>query len=566
MSEVLVRDVDVITTDVLVVGGGLAGLMAALHAEGADVLVTSKVYPTQSHSGAAQGGFNAAMAADDTVASHVADTIKGSDYLADQDAVEVMCSEAPHVIRDLDRWGVMWSRSADGDLAQRVLGGASHSRACYAADLSGHVVLQILYEQALRAGIPIRTEWHLLELLVDEGRVTGGVFWNLRAGRLEVVRAGVVILATGGYGRIYAKTTNGLGSTGDGAALAYRAGATLSDMEFVQFHPTTLVGTGILISEGARGEGGYLFNAQGERFMGRYATALELGPRDLVSRAIATEIKEGRGFPGGYVHLDLRHLGEATIAERLPQVRRLGRTYAGVDAVHEPLPIEPGQHYSMGGVRCDTWGVTTLPGLYAAGECANVSVHGANRLGGNSLLETVVFGRRAGRHAAEWLATAGRGATPRSSLDAFDSRWQAGRGAGVVTSRTLADLRRDLTLLMTSHVGVFRTGSELAEAVACIRELSDEYQARPAPLPHGAFNYRAVGHWELGFLLDLAAVVAGSALRRTESRGAHARADFPQRDDGAWLSHTFATASGQGPVLTDGPVNVGQYTPEARKY
>jgi succinate dehydrogenase / fumarate reductase flavoprotein subunit len=556
-------------TDVLIVGGGLAGLMAALHIAPARVIVASKVYPNQSHSGAAQGGFNAVGDEGDSIERHVADTVKGSDYLADQNAVEVMCREAPEVIAELDRLGAMWSRTSDGRLAQRRLGGSSASRTRFAADMSGHIVLQTLYEQVLRRRIPVLVEWHLLALLLDNGRAAGGVFWNLRRGRIEYVRAAAVILATGGFGRVYARTTNGLGSAGDGVALAYRAGAPLSDMEFVQFHPTSLVGTNILISEGARGEGGYLRNASGERFMARYAAAsMELAPRDLVSRAIAHEIREGRGFDGGYVHLDLTHLGAHIIAERLPQVSRLAATYAGIDIAREPLPIEPAQHYSMGGIRTDTWGGTAVEGLFAAGECANVSVHGANRLGGNSLLETVVFGRRAGRRATEWVGRHRAIATTDDAVREFDAGFGA-RFTGSDSSEAplaLADLRRRLTELMTQTVGVFRTGGDLERASEAIRSLRREYaDLRPAP-PGGPFDYRVVADYEAGFLLDLAEVMAAGALRRTESRGAHFRADFPERDDARWMVHTLAHSAPAGPRLSDGQVAVTRYAPEARVY
>ena len=556
--------------EVLVVGGGLAGLMAAFQARGRDVAVATKVYPHQSHSGAAQGGFNAAMGDPDSVEAHIYDTIKGSDFLADQDAVEVMCSEAPEVIRELDRLGVLWSRTADGRIAQRALGGSSYPRACYAADMSGQVVLHGLYEQVLRCGIRLYPEWHLLELLVEDGRVCGGVFWDLPSGRLEVIRARAVVLATGGYGRVYAKTTNGLGSTGDGVAIAYRAGAVVSDLEFVQFHPTTLYGTNILISEGARGEGGHLKNALGERFMARYAPkAMELAPRDLVSRAIATEIREGRGVEGAYVHLDLTHLGERLIRERLPQVHELALTYAGVDCAREPIPIEPGQHYSMGGIRTTTWCETTIPGLFAAGECANVSVHGANRLGGNSLLETVVFGRRAGRRVLEWLQQSGPAPVPDRSLRAFLDRWNRAFDPACSrarSSREVAALRRALTETMMARVGVFRVGPELEQAVAEVAALQEQYgRLRVAP-PGGAYDYALVAYWELGFLLDLAELIAKGALRRTESRGGHARLDYPHRDDDRWLVHTFARRTEQGPVFEDGQVRLGRVTPQARTY
>jgi len=556
--------------DVIVVGGGLAGLMAALESRRLNVAVATKVYPTQSHSGAAQGGFNAAMTPPDSVEAHIADTITGSDYLADQDAVAVMCSEASEVINELDRLGVMWSRTEDGRIAQRLLGGSSFPRACYAADMSGHVVLHTLYEQVLRAGIPVYPEWHLLGLLVEEGRVAGAAFWNLPAGQLVIVRARAVILATGGYGRVFAKTTNGFGSTGDGVAIAFRAGAVVSDLELVQFHPTTLYGTNILISEGARGEGGHLRDGRGERFMATYAPKMmELAPRDVVSRAIATEIREGGGAEGGYVHLDLTHLGEAVIRERLPQVLELARNYAGVDAIRQPIPIEPAQHYSMGGIRTDTWGATTLPDLFAAGECANVSVHGANRLGGNSLLETVVFGRRVGRRVTESLRKREANTVPVRSVRDFEDWWRSlfKRGTPVrQDARAVTGLRTRLTSVMTENVGVFRTAAGLREAVAEVDAVREAYEALRIAPPQGAFDYRLMSFWELGFLIDLAGIVAEGALRRTESRGAHYRTDFPERDDARWLKHTFARSVAGQPAFEDGEVRIGQLAPQSRTY
>lgn len=557
--------------EVLVVGGGLAGLMAALGVSGtADVAVLSKLYPTRSHSGAAQGGFNAVLGENDCIDAHVFDTVKGSDYLGDQNAIEVLCSDGPQVILELEKMGVPWNRRADGGIAQRSLGGAGFPRACFAADFSGHVVLHTLYEQALRQGIKIYPEWYLLELLVEDGRVAGAVVYDLAQARIEIIRAKQIVLATGGYGRAFFKTTNGHANTGDGMAIAYRAGAVLSDMEFVQFHPTTLYGTNILISEAARGEGGYLRNTDGERFMARYAPEkMELAPRDVVSRAIFKEIKEGRGFEGHFVHLDLTHLGEAVVSERLPQVRDLAIRYGGVDPASVPMPIEPAQHYSMGGVRTDVWGMTTLPGLLAAGEAANVSVHGANRLGGNSLLETVVFGRRTGKKAGElvcgepWPRLSNE--TSRHALDSWNALISAQRRESPQDDNTFA-IRREMTALMTNQVGVFRVGSELGDAVMRLGQLRDRFQRLSPPVGRQPFNYGLMDYLEVGYLLDLSEIIARGALARTESRGAHYRLDYPRRDDRNWLRHTFVRRGDDGPQFSAGPVSITRYEPRERGY
>src|SRR5437868_12759737 len=374
------------------------------HDAGADVVIISKLHPTRSHSGAAEGGINAALgnAADDSPETHAYDTVKGSDYLGDQDAIEIFTAEAPGDICQLEHWGAVFSRNADGKLAQRPFGAAGSPRTVFAADITGHVLIQVLYEQLVKRDIAVYEEYFAWQLIVDDDRCQGVIAWDRLHGGLKAVGAKTVVLATGGQGRIYRVTTNAYACTGDGSAMALRAGLPLKDMEFMQFHPTTLYPSGILLTEGIRGEGGYLINKDGERFMKRYApNALELASRDVVSRSEQTETDEGRGVDGS-VLLDMRHLGAERINERLPGSRELAITYAGVDPIYEPVPVRPGAHYHMGGIETDTDGATELTGLYAAGECACVSVHGANRLGGNSLMETITFGRRAGRAAAEW--------------------------------------------------------------------------------------------------------------------------------------------------------------------
>ena len=561
----------ILNHDVVVVGGGLAGLMAALTASrSADVAIVSKLYVTRSHSGAAQGGFNAAMGDDDTVEAHVFDTVKGSDYLGDQDAIEVLCQEGPEVILELEAMGVPWSRTEKGRVAQRSLGGAAFPRSCYAADFSGHVVLHTLYEQAIKRGIRIYPEFHLVDLLMEEGRSAGIVAYDLPRAEFVNIRAKAVLFATGGSGRVFAKTSNALANTGDGMAVAYRAGAILSDMEFVQFHPTTLYGTNILISEAARGEGGYLRNVNGERFMVDTAPGkMELAPRDVVSRAIFREIVEGRGVEGRYVHLDLTHLGGALIEERLPQVRDLSITYADVDPVKSPMPIEPAQHYSMGGVRTDTWGATAVPGLLAAGETANLSVHGANRLGGNSLLEAVVFGRRAGMRLAE-LAKEEKLLPPlcAATVEEAAERWQGfmnGEG-GEETAKEVIRIRRESAALMTENVGIYRTGEKVKEAVEKLKTSRAAYAALPVGFKRVPYNYTFLDYLEAGYLLELSELIAAGALAREECRGAHHRLDFPERDDTNFLHHTFATRGPDGALFTKGEVCITRYQPQVRSY
>src|SRR3990170_5149827 len=393
--------------DIIIVGGGLAGLRAALAAKDADVAVVSKVHPLRSHSVAAQGGINAALGSDDRWEDHAFDTIKGSDYLADQDAVEVMCRDAPHRVIEMEHLGTLFSR-VDGRIAQRPFGGAGFPRTAYAEDRTGHALLHTMYEQAQRNGIKFYEEWFITRLAVKNNRCAGAVGYNIASGGIEGFLAKAVIFATGGYGRIYRRSTNSIINTGFGCAVALRAGTALEDMEFVQFHPTTLFGTNILITEGARGEGGFLMNRNRERFMQHYSPQmLELAPRDIVARAIQSEINEGRGFEGGYVNLELMHIGERIIKERLPGIRQIAMDFANIDPIEMPIPVQPGQHYSMGGIASNKDCTTSISGFYACGECSCISVHGANRLGGNSLLETVVFGKIAGENAKDYASSTG---------------------------------------------------------------------------------------------------------------------------------------------------------------
>ncbi|MDA8064805.1 MAG: FAD-binding protein [Thermaerobacter sp.] len=551
---------------VVVVGAGLAGLRAALAVgQAADVAVVSKLYPVRSHSVAAQGGINAAIDERDSLESHAYDTIKGSDYLADQDAVELMCEDAPRVVYEMEHWGTLFSRTPEGRIAQRSFGGQEFPRACYAADKTGRALFQTLFERSLKAGVRVYDEWVVLSLAVADGAVRGLVALDLKTGELHTVAARAVVMATGGLGLMYQRTTNPYSATGDGTAIAYRAGARLKDMEFVQFHPTSLVGTNVLITEGARGEGGILLNARGERFMERYAPRLkDVAPRDIISRAIETEINEGRGLPGGYVHLDIRPLGLDLIRHRLSEIYDFCRTFAGIDPSRELIPVQPAQHYMMGGISTDNEGATSLPGLFAAGEGACVSVHGSNRLGANSLLECLCFGRRAGQAAAAFAARAGEEAFPAAALEEQRERLaairkrQQGEHHGVV--------RRELRGVMTDKVGTFRTGEDLAAAAAELARLQERYRSVALMDTGAVFNADLAAYLELGNSLDLAQAVVACALERQESRGAHARRDFPQRDDQRWLKHLLCRYSLRGPVLEEAPVRITRFTPKERTY
>jgi succinate dehydrogenase / fumarate reductase flavoprotein subunit len=559
------------TSDVLVIGAGCAGMRAAIaaHDAGADVAVVSKLHPTRSHSGAAEGGINAALgnAAEDSPETHAFDTVKGSDYLGDQDAIEIFTAEAPGDIYQLEHWGAFFSRNADGKLAQRPFGAAGSPRTVFAADITGHVLIQVLYEQLVKRDIKVYEEYFAWQLIVEDDRCQGVIAWDLLHGGLKALGAKTVVLATGGIGRIYRVTTNAYACTGDGAALALRAAVPLKDMEFMQFHPTTLYPTGILLTEGCRGEGAYLLNKDGERFMKRYApNALELASRDVVSRAEMTEIEQGRGINGS-VMLDMRHLGAERIIERLPGSRELAMTFAGVDPISEPVPVRPGAHYHMGGVETGNDGETELPGLYAAGEVACVSVHGANRLGGNSLMETITFGRRAGTAAAEWALT-------HTTITAGESLLSdAERGLKQLLDRDRGErpwqIREDLGTSMLENYGVFRYEDKMSAQIEIIDELRERYQQVVVEDKGDVFNSDLTQALELGYCLDLAACMVQAGLARKESRGAHSRPkDYPNRDDENFMKHSITrwNFDADAPELSYKPVRFTKYQPEERKY
>jgi len=553
--------------DVLVIGAGLAGMRAGLAAQeaGADVAVITKVHPVRSHSNAAQGGINAAVDPTDSWEDHAFDTVKGSDYLGDQDAIEVLCSEAGNEVIAMEHMGVIFHRDETGHLGSRRFGGQQRARTYFVGDITGQAMLHVLYEQLIKHGTRVYEEWFVVELIVEDGMCKGCVAMEIRSGQVHVIGAKAVVIATGGAGRVYEPSTNALICTGDGISLAYRAGAPCIDMEMVQFHPTTLKGSGVLITEGARGEGAYLLNAAGERFMEKYApNMMELASRDVVSRAEQTEINEGRGVDG-CVLLDMRHLGEDIIRERLWQIREIGIDFAGVDIVKEPIPILPGMHYIMGGIKTDVWGRTPLPGLYAAGEAACVSVHGANRLGANSLLDTIVFGKRSGIDAAERAASEEIRMPDERYAEKVQKQIRAVLDRPLNGDRT-AKVRLDLGRLMNEKVQVFRKEDELKAALSEVRSLRKRYETVGVESKGKVFNTDLLFHIELGFMLDCAEMTCASAIERKESRGAHYRLDYPQRDDANWLHHISCTYSPQGPELGKIPVTVTRWEPQERKY
>ena len=537
------------------------------HDQGADVALISKIHPVRSHSGAAEGGINAALgnASEDSPELHAYDTVKGSDYLGDQDAIEILCDEAPGDVYQLEHWGAIFSRTEDGRIAQRPFGAAGEPRTAYAADITGHVLIHVLYEQLMKRDLQVYEEFFAWKLVVDDDRCQGVIAWDLINGGLKTIGAKTVILATGGAGRLYSGTTNAYACTGDGMTMALRVGVPLKDMEMMQFHPTTLAPTGVLITEGCRGEGAYLLNAEGERFLKSYApNAMELASRDVISRAEQTEIDEGRGVDGN-VLLDLRHLGAEKILERLHGTRELSMTFAGVDPIHEPIPVRPGAHYHMGGVDTDLDGKTELEGLYAAGECACVSVHGANRLGGNALMETITYGKRAGAAAADWALTHTTVAVPPSveadaerELKALLDRRQGERPWAI---------RDQLAKTMHENFGVFRREKQMQEQELIVGYLRERYERVVVDDKGEVFNNDLTQALELGFLLELADCMLVSGLARKESRGAHARPhDYPERDDENYLRHTVVRWVDGRPALDWKPVTITKWQPEERKY
>ena len=564
-----------LTHDVLIIGGGLAGLSAALNCDhGLKVAVISKVHPLRSHSVAAQGGINAALGnhpdgQDDDWEKHAFDTIKGSDYLADQNAAELMCRTAVPVLYELEHLGVPFSRFPGCVIAQRPFGGAGFPRACYAADRTGQVILHTLFEQCIRQQVKFYDEWLVTHLVVDNGRCLGVVAYDQASGEILPLKAHAVIFATGGYGRVYLRSTNAFINLGSGIGMAYRAGIPLKDMEFVQFHPTSLFGKNILITEGARGEGGYLVNNKGKRFMEDYApSAMELAPRDIVARAIQTEIDKGNGFEDQYVHLDLRHLGKEIIDKRLPSIRDICINFAGFSPIEAPIPIQPAQHYSMGGIDVDERGASPVEGFFAAGECACVSVHGANRLGGNSLLDAVIFGKIAGESASNFA----KGSQSNSNGENIINRQVKdlqNKIDGLVkkdTGENVFLLLKKLKDIMSEKVGIFRDKKNLEEALAGIARLREDYENVSIKTTRFRYCQEFVTVTEFAYMLDVAEVITLGALNREETRGSHFRRDFPDRRDQEWLKHTMMKYKEGKPEITYKDVTINKYQPKERKY
>ena len=566
--------------DVLIVGSGGAGMRAALAASEKDnlkVAVISKTYPTRSHTGAAQGGINAVLKnrdASDTTDLHFRDTVKGSDFLADQDAVEFFVEGMPSIINELDYYGVPFSRDENGKVAQRPFGGASKPRACYSADKTGHVILHALFEQCLKHNVTFLNEWFLLSIVATNKKLDGVVAMDFRTGEIHPISAKSIVIATGGFGRIYwSRTTNAFNMTGDGVAVALEAGIPIKDPEFIQYHPTGMAKTGTLLSEACRGEGGYLINNKGERFMERYAPdKMELGPRDLVARSIETEIKEGRGFGEGitaYVHMDLRHLGKEKILDRLPQVRQLALEFEGVDLITDPVPIRPSCHYVMGGIDVSNYktGGTIIEGVHAAGECACVSLHGANRLGANSVADAVFYGKYAGLGARETASNRSFGNVKKVEEEAqkwkskFDSMRTKKKG-----KISIYEIRERMAETLWNNVGIFRVEEEMLQAEKEINELMIAYKDTYISDTSDIYNSAFLQYVEVGNLLKLAKSVTMSAIARKESRGSHSRMDYPERNDKEYLKHTLVYKKGDKFTIDYSPVSITKYQPEERKY
>ncbi len=561
--------------DVLVIGGGLAGLRAAIAAaeKKVDVGIVTKLYPPRSHSGQAQGGINAALAnnpkaADDTPEKHGFDTVKGSDYLADQETSIFMTQQAPEAIFEIEHWGCPFSRTEEGKIAQRPFGGAGYPRTCYGTDKTGHYILQTLFEQTIKHDVKTYNEWVVIALVKDADACCGVITLNMHSGEVQAIGANAVIFGTGGSARMYGNTTNALTSTAFGIAIPYWAGVPLKDMEFVQFHPTSLYPSNILMTEGCRGEGGIMVNNKGERFMSKYAPkAMELGPRDIVARGVMTEILEGRGFEESYVHLDLTHLGKDKIMERLPGIREITLDFNGLDPIKDPIPIQPGTHYCMGGIDTSIDGATPLAGFYAAGECACVSCHGANRLGGNSLLDGVVFGKRAGAAAADYVKDKPK--QPRKeALDRAFKREQEmldqmQKSNGTENPYTI---NAELSKLMPLKAGLFRDEKLMSSGLQEIKALKERFKKIRPVSPGSSFNFDKIWVLEIKGNLDVAEALMAGGLARKESRGGHYRTDFDKRDDKNFLKHTIATFAPEGPRLSYSHVQITKYQPVERKY